>query len=109
LFFAPGLEAQRFETDTATLCASSYSYNNPGGTCQPPGPERQSFGYVGWSLDVGYQAILPFGLVIAASMGVQDRFVVGTFDDSNMPWWWNLTQGAGLRPRMRISMGWAFR
>lgn len=109
-FVAPGFVVQSFTADTTQECASSYSYNNPGMTCPGPFPtNHQSFTYFGPSFDIGGQAVLPFGLTFAVSIGLHYRSVVGgSLDESQMPWGWSLDAGSGWRPRLRMEIGWAF-
>jgi hypothetical protein len=109
-FVAPGFVVQSFTADTTQECASSYSYNNPGATCPGPFPiVHQAFTYFGPSFDIGGQAVLPFGLTFAVSLGVHYRSVVGgSLDESRMPWGWLIDAGPGLRPRLRMQIGWAF-
>ncbi|HSY22359.1 MAG TPA: hypothetical protein VK841_09605 [Polyangiaceae bacterium] len=111
-FVAPGLEIQQFAIQTQEGCASAYSYDNPGSLeCPSFPPSNQNFTYAGLSFDVGAQMILPIGpsgLVIAGSAGIQGRGVIaGALDQSNMPWTWELAEGPGVRPRFRLSVGWA--
>jgi hypothetical protein len=68
----------------------------------------QSWAYVGPSLDVGWQTVLPAGLVLAISGGVHIRGVLGHMDDQGRPWDWTVSHGPGFRPRLRASVGWAF-
>jgi hypothetical protein len=108
-FIAPGLEVQSFTTDTTTECAGSYTYNNPGSQCPANLPTVHSaFGYLGPSLDVGWQAVLPVGFVFAVSAGVHYRAVLGSLDTTEMPWLWTAMNGPGVRPRLRLEVGWAF-
>src|SRR6202012_507981 len=79
-FIAPGVEGQHFATDRTTVC----DIHDPDSVCAPPPIEHHSFGYLGGSLDVGGQAVLPFGLVITGSLGVHYRAVVGTRDEGPM-------------------------
>lgn len=109
-FMAPGFVVQSFGADTTQECASSYTYNNPGSTCPGPFPTtHQSFTYLGPSFDIGGQAVLPFGLTFAVSLGMHYRSVVsGSLDERQMPWGWSIDSGAGWRPRLRMQLGWAF-
>lgn len=112
LFIAPGFVAQRFDLATTQQCASSWTYNHPGADpdmCDArPGAVQQSFGYFGPSLDVGFQSISASGFTFAASFGMHDRFLIGALDTTNMPWSWTVADGPGLRPRLRVEIGWAF-
>jgi hypothetical protein len=73
------------------------------------GPNRHSWTYVGASLDVGVQFILPPGLALGASMGGHYRAAVaGRLDESVMPFGWDLSHGSGFRPRLRLWLGFAF-
>jgi hypothetical protein len=108
-FFAPGVEAQYFVTDTAQRCASSYSYNNPGAECPSSLPSvHQVFGYVGPSLDLGWQVIFAGGFVLSVSLGGHYRALLGSLDTNEMPWLWTALNGPGLRPRLRVEFGWSF-
>jgi hypothetical protein len=108
LFFAPGLEAQSFSTDTTTGCASSYSYNNPGAQCPSSFPSaHQAFGYLGPSLDLGGQAIFSGGFVLSFSVGAHYRALLGSLDTTEMPWLWTAMNGPGFRPRLRLEVGWS--
>jgi hypothetical protein len=109
-YLAPGFELQSFTTDTTQQCASSYGYNNPGQSCPGDFPEvHQAFVYAGASFDVGGQAVTPAGLVLALSVGVHMRTVVGgSVDTSQMPWGWSIIDGPGVGFRLRAEVGWAF-
>jgi hypothetical protein len=106
-FFAVGVEAAGFVT-SGTGC--THSYRDTGSsdtTCAPP--VRQAFTFVAPSLDVGGQAILPFGLAVGGSVGARYRVVAdGDLDESVMPFAWSVSHGSGLRPRVRVWLGWAF-
>ena len=76
-----------------------------------PAPEptnQQRWTYIGPSFDVGGRWIFRFGLVVSASVGVHLRAVLGSLDESQMPWGWSIADGPGLRPRSRLMLGWAF-
>ncbi len=105
-FVAPGFEAQYFDAETSWTCAAYES--NHDSPCMPPQGAHQEFGYLGPSFDIGGQGVLRSGLVLAASLGVHYRAVIGSLDDRDMPFLWMVTEGAGLRPRLRLSVGWAW-
>src|SRR5512140_2075049 len=76
-FIAPGLEYHNYVVETSRLCASSYGYNNPGSSGCPSQPTyHEAFSYMGGTLDVGGQAILPVGLAIGGSAGLHYRLAV---------------------------------
>jgi hypothetical protein len=105
LFVAPGLELQHFTTDQTSICDEGVWLR----LCPLTDPvEHQSWGYLGLSFDTGIQVRFPFGGVVMASFGLHYRGVLGSLDDSQMPWWWRVADGPGLRPRGRLSVGWAF-
>jgi hypothetical protein len=110
-FVAPGLEIQHYATSSTTTCdPNSFEYDSGGSSCPPTSAAlNQSFTYVGASFDFGVQAILPFGLTLSSSIGAQYRGVVGgSLDESKVASGWSISDGAGLRPRLRMSIGWAF-
>ncbi len=100
VFIAPGLEVQHFITSTLT--------RPPMDGSPQLGLARQEWTYVGASADVGGQVILPLGLVLSASLGLQYREALGTIDVLHYPFDWGVVNGPGLRPRLRLSVGWAF-
>jgi hypothetical protein len=108
-FVAPGLEVQHFATETAATCVpGAYEYNHPGGeTCAPPVATDQDFTYLGVSVDMGGQAVFRSGLMIALSVGAHYRSALGSLVGTQ-PFEWELTEGPGLRPRLRLSAGWAW-
>jgi hypothetical protein len=106
-FVAPGLEAQAFATDTSWYCLA-YDYNHDGAPCEMPPSREQTVGYLGVSFDLGFQAILPSGLVLMASGGLQARGTLGSLDQQDLPWLWKAEDGPGLRPRLRLAIGWAW-
>lgn len=108
VFFAPGFEAASYVTK-GNGCTTTYDPDNSSNETTCSAPMRQAFTYVAPSLDVGGQAILPFGLTLGASVGARYRFVAaGDLDESVMPFTWSASHGSGLRPRLRAWLGWAF-
>jgi hypothetical protein len=109
-YVALGFEVQHFSLDHQSICLpSTYEYNGLG-TCPPQAPaDHQSWTYVGPSFDLGGQWIARCGFVLTGSLGVHVRAVLGSLDDSQMPWGWSIADGPGLRPRVRFALGWAFR
>jgi hypothetical protein len=105
-FIAPGVEVQRFDTNTTIGCTPEYGED----PCPTTNAERR-FDYLGLSFDIGLQTIipiLPHGLVGSVSIGAQERTVLaGAVETTEMPWMWNAVDGPGLRPRLRLSVGWA--
>jgi hypothetical protein len=106
-FFAVGVEAASFVTH-GIGCTQTYRDSGSSDiTCVPP--VHQAWTYVAPSLDVGGQAILPFGLTFGGSVGARYRVVAdGDLDESVMPFAWSVSHGSGLRPRIRAWLGWAF-
>jgi len=109
-FISPGLEFHDYVAETSRECASSYGYNNPGSTGCPSRPSfHEAFSYLGGTLDIGGQAILPVGLTVGGSAGLHYRRVVaGALGDTPHAWSWAISHSDGLRPRLRVWLGWAF-
>jgi hypothetical protein len=108
-FIAPGFDVASYRTSTTSCPDASGSLFGdppPGGPCQ--GPRVQSWWMLGPTFDAGFQAVAWPGLVLAASAGIRVHLPTADTPDGKAPFWWTETEGVGLRPRFRLSMGWAF-
>lgn len=108
-FVAPGFEVSRFITHKVACRRHTNPRNEYDSSIRCDAPVRDAWEYVGPSLDLGGQAITPIGLTVGASVGVHYRVPVpGDIEDEEMPFGWSISHGPGLRPRLRLWVGWAF-
>jgi hypothetical protein len=99
LFWAVGAVTQRFTTDSQLdECYHTCTLST----------KHQAWTYLGASLDFGGQAILPGGFALGGSVGLLMRAPMGPVDANAFPLTWNAAHGPGLRPRVQLTLGWAF-
>jgi hypothetical protein len=106
-YVAPGVELQRFRAVTADCeYAKGFFPTVTQDTCGYG--HEQSWWYVGPSLDLGGQYVTRVGFIFGAAFGLQYRFATENVGSTARDWLWSAENGEGLRPRMRLTAGWAF-
>jgi hypothetical protein len=98
-FVAPGFVVQGFRADTWRCVPGADA------ACAPLA--RQEWAYLGPSFDIGGQAILPWGTVLASTVGLLVRVPTIALDESVLPGTWHTLDGPGVQLRWQLSVGWA--